>query len=141
LQNTHISVAGSVIVPINPWLYFTVVRFYSSSQKPNLKRDTPPPNRALPIRPQQLLLLPNCCGRFAIQLSIFQTFQPAIFPPVIGAGTPVVLGKLIGKPRNARTARNAKHSASTASPRHPKVSTGTSSTPARSTSIRIIVGL
>ena len=32
----------------------------------------------------------------------------AILPPVIGSGTPVVVGKLIGSPRSTRTARNAK---------------------------------
>jgi hypothetical protein len=62
----------------------------------------------------------------------------AILPPVIGFGAPVVVGKLIGNPRNDRAARKAKHSASMASPRQPIVSADTASTSARSSSAFII---
>src|SRR5437764_4697375 len=63
-------------------------------------------------------------------------------PPVIGRGTPVVVGKLIGRPRSVRTARKAKACASMASADQPAAS----AVPAvaglsRSVSIRIRVGL
>ena len=40
-------------------------------------------------------------------------------PPVIGCGTPVVVGKVSGKPLSARTARKAKACASSASADQP----------------------
>jgi hypothetical protein len=43
----HICIAALPLVSSGPYSYFGLVRFYSSSQKPNPKRDTPPPNRAL----------------------------------------------------------------------------------------------
>src|SRR5690606_29451753 len=55
-----------------------------------------------------------------------------IRPPVIGAGTPVVPGKLIGRPRRQRAARKAKASASIASPRQPLSSAVETGTPTRS---------
>jgi hypothetical protein len=65
----------------------------------------------------------------------------AIRPPVIGVGTPVVSGKLIGRPAILRAARKAKHSASTASPRQPRSSALSTLTPARKAICRINVGL
>src|ERR1700722_4606784 len=52
-------------------------------------------------------------------------------PPGVGVRTPVVSGKLNGKPRSTRTARKAKHSASIASPRQETSSASTGVTRAR----------
>ena len=64
-------------------------------------------------------------------------------PPVIGRGTPVVVGNVSGRPLSERTARNAKACASSASADQP-TSIGGLDAPrarARSASIRISVGL
>src|SRR5690606_18417088 len=55
-----------------------------------------------------------------------------IRPPVMGAGTPVVPGKLTGRPRRQRAARKAKASASIESPRQPLFSAVETGTPTRS---------
>ena len=64
-----------------------------------------------------------------------------ILPPVIGRGTPVVPGKLIGSPARVRAARKPKHCASIASPSQPSASTGSTGTPSRSRSAAMIAGL
>ena len=49
-------------------------------------------------------------------------------PPVMGCGTPVVPGKLSGRPAATRAARKPKHCASSASPSQPTASTGSTGT-------------